>query len=266
MSAAAELPTSETTLSETPAPEVSAPDSSQSSEPSGIAGGEAEPPETPGEDAPEGISSAGSEPEKGPKESGEDEGKTEDDKAGDDKEEKDPVLDAVPEKSDGYKAPEVPEGFEGDDDMLSIYNEGAHKNGLSERQHKGILADIVQPALEHLNAKTEEARLATVAGWKTELGSDKALATSDAKAQIADARNGFAKAHPEHAEALMQFLKDTEIQFHAPLNAMFAYTGSLLGEGRMRPGKDSLGGGSTEPTLKDRAETMFPVSSKQARR
>lgn len=261
MSAAAELPTSETTGTETPAVEEVAPDSSQSAEPSGIAGGEST--ETPGEDTPEGISSAGSEPEKGPKDGGENEGKTEDVKAGDEKDEKDPVLDAVPEKSDGYIAPEIPEGFESDDAMLSIYNEGAHKNGLSERQHKGVLGDIVMPALAHMNAKTEESRVAMVADWKTALGSDKVLSKSEAKTQIAAARDGFANAHPEHAEALMAFLKETEIQFHAPLNAMFAYTGSLLGEGRMRPDKDSLGGGSGEPTLKDRAETMFPLSSKK---
>lgn len=263
MSAAAELPTSETTPAvETPAPEASAPDSSPSSEPSGIAGGE-ESTETPGDDAPEGISSAGSESVKESKEGGENEGKTEDDKAGDEKDEKDPVLDAVPEKSDGYEAPEIPEGFEGDDAMLSIYNEGAHKNGLSERQHKGVLGDIVKPALEHLNAKTEEARLAMVAGWKTSLGSDSILSKPEAKTQIADARNGFAKAFPEHAEALMQFLTDTEIQFHAPLNAMFAYTGSLLGEGRMRPGNGHHAGGSGELTEADRAARMFPLSSKK---
>lgn len=261
MSAAAEIPASETTPSETPAVEGVAPGSSQSSEPSGIAGGEGT--ETPGEDGPEGISSAGSESDKESKESGENEGKTEDDKAGDDKDEKDPVLDAVPEGSDGYIAPEIPEGFEGDDAMLSIYNEGAHKNGLSERQHKGVITDIVKPALEHLNAKTEEGRLAMVADWKTALGSDKILSKSEAQTQIADARNGFAKAFPEHAEALMTFLKETEIQFHAPLNAMFAYTGSLLGEGRMRPGKDSLGGGSGELTEGDRAARMFPLSSKK---
>lgn len=261
MSAAAELPTSETTPQESPAPEVSAPDSSPSAEPSGITGGEST--ETPGEGEPEGISSAGSEPEKGPKEGGEDEGKTEDVKAGDKEVEKDPVLDAVPEKSDGYVAPEIPEGFEGDDDMLSIYNEGAHKNELSERQHKGVLADIVVPALAQMNAKTEEVRLATVAGWKTSLGTDKVLSKSEAQTQIAAARDGFVKAFPEHAAELMTFLKDTEMEFHAPLNAMFAYTGSLLGEGRMRPGKDSLGGDSGEPTLKDRAETMFPLSSKK---
>lgn len=262
MSAAAELPTSEATLTETPAPEAVAPDSSPSSEPSGIAGGEST--ETPGEDAPEGISSAGSESDKESKEGGENEGKTEDAKAGDEKEEKDPVLDAVPETSEGYEAPEIPEGFESDDAMLSIYNEGAYKNGLSERQHKGVLGDIVMPALAHMNAKTEESRVAMVADWKTALGSDKVLSKSEAQTQIADARDGFAKAFPEHAEALMAFLTETEIQFHAPLNAMFAYTGSLLGEGRMRPGKDSLGGGSGEPTLKDRAETMFPLSSKKS--
>lgn len=249
---------------ETPAPEAVAPDSSPSpaSEPSGIAGGEST--ETPGETTPEGISSAGSESTKESKEGGEDEGKTEDAKAGDEKDEKDPVLDAVPETSEGYEAPEIPEGFESDDAMLSIYNEGAHKNGLSERQHKGVLGDIVLPALAHMNAKTEESRVAMVADWKTALGSDKVLSKSEAQTQIADARDGFAKAHPEHAEALMKFLTETEIQFHAPLNAMFAYTGSLLGEGRMRPGKDSLGGGSGEPTLKDRAETMFPLSSKKS--
>lgn len=254
-------------MTETPAVEAVAPDSSQSeaSEPSGIAGGEGtgESTETPGEETPEGISSAGSESDKESKEGGEDEGKTEDVKAGDDKDEKDPVLDAVPESSDGYIAPEIPEGFEGDDAMLSIYNEGAHKNGLSERQHKGVLGDIVMPALAHMNAKTEEVRLATVADWKTELGGDKVLSKPEAKTQIADARNGFANAFPEHAEALMKFLTETEIQFHAPLNAMFAYTGSLLGEGRMRPGKDSLGGGSGERTLEDRANTMFPLSSKK---
>ena len=263
MSAAAELPTSETTPVETPAPEVSAPDSSPSpaSEPSGIVGGEST--ETPGEGEPEGISSAGSESDKESKEGGENEGKTEDVKAGDDEVEKDPVLDAVPETSEGYEAPEIPEGFEGDDSMLSIYNEGAHKNGLTERQHKGVLGDIVMPALAHMNAKTEEGRLAMVAGWKTELGSDKVLSKSEAKVQIADARDGFAKAHPDHAEALMKFLSETEIEFHAPLNAMFAYTGSLLGEGRMRPGKDSLGGGSGELTEADRAARMFPLSSKK---
>ena len=261
MSAAAELPTSETTPVETPAVEEVAPDSSPSSEPSGIAGGEST--ETPGEGEPEGISSAGSESVKESKEGGENKGKTED-AAGDEEPEKDPVLDAVPESAEGYEAPEIPEGFESDDSMLSIYNEGAHKNGLSERQHKGVLSDIVMPALAHMNAKTEESRVAMVADWKTALGSDKVLSKSEAQTQIADARDGFAKAHPEHAEALMKFLTETEIQFHAPLNAMFAYTGSLLGEGRMRPGKDSLGGGSGEPTLKDRAETMFPLSSKKS--
>ena len=261
MSAAAEIPTSETSPEETPATEVTAPDSSQSAEPSGITGDKST--ETPGEGEPEGISSAGSESEKESNKGGENEGKTEDDTAGDKKDEKDPVLDAVPEKSDGYIAPEIPEGMEGDDKMLSIFNEGAHKNGLSERQHKGVLEDIVVPALAQMNAKTEEARLEMVSGWKTSLGSDTVLSKPEAKVQIANAREGFANAFPEHAEALMTFLTETEIQFHAPLNAMFAYTGSLLGEGRMRPGKDHHAAGSGELTEADRAARMFPLSSKK---
>lgn len=260
MSAAAETPTSEAI-----APDSSqSPEASESTEATGISRAGEQSEETPGEVAPEGISSAGSESDKESKESGKDKGETEDDKQEKDgKVEKDPVLDAVPEKSDGYAEVKIPEGLEGDDTMLSIYNDGAHKAGLTERQHKDVLDEIVKPAFEHLNAKTEEQRVAMVAGWKTELGADKTLSTPEAKLQIADARDAFTKAHPEHAAALLTFLKETEIEFIPALNAMFAYTGSLLGEGRMRPGKDHHAGGSEERTVGERARVMFPKSVPQ---
>lgn len=252
-----------------PASEATAPDSSpseasESTEVTGIAGAGDEKTETPGEGEPEGISSAGVEPVEGSEEGGEDEGKKEDGKQEkDEKDEKDPVLDAVPEASDGYAEVEIPEGLEGDDTMLSIYNEGAHKSGLSERQHKSVLDDIVKPAFEHLQARTEEQQSAMVADWKTSLGTDKVLSTAEAKMQIADARNGFMKANPEHAEALMKFLQDTKLEFVPGLNAMFAYTGSLLGEGRMRPGKDLHSGGSGEMSAEARSRRMFPKSAAQ---
>ena len=237
-------------------------EASETTEAAGIAGGEGdESTEKAGDEEPDGISSAGGESDEGSQEGGEDEGKTEDEKAGKgEKDEKDPVLDAVPETSEGYAEVEIQEGLEAADTMLSIYNEGIHKHGLTEGQHKGVLEDVVKPALEHLNAKAEEGRLAMVAGWKTSLSADKVLSTSEAKLQIAAARDGFAKAHPEHAEALMGFLKSTGIQFEPGFNAMFAYTGSLLAEGRMRPAKDQHGGDSGELTSQEKAERMFPKS------